>query len=206
LAVIGGPPCQGFSTAGLRSANDPRNRLIFNYFAVVDALRPRWFLFENVEGLLTSGDGEAVISLVRLFIERGYSVRLEKVNFASFGLPQARKRVVLIGNRLGMDFRFPTPSHAFNAGKHQSRSQLPQGPTLLAALAGLGPARTGQRCRSSYASALPASPYDDLMRRDRSDFSLHYWSASALDKRRYPHLKPGQTMKDLPPELWHSSF
>jgi len=51
FAVIGGPPCQGFSTAGARDTSDPRNKLIFNYLQIIDRLRPRWFIFENVEGL-----------------------------------------------------------------------------------------------------------------------------------------------------------
>ena len=55
FAIIGGPPCQGFSTVGGRNAADPRNRLIFNYMAIVGELTPSWFFFENVEGLLTSG-------------------------------------------------------------------------------------------------------------------------------------------------------
>ena len=91
LAVIGGPPCQGFSTAGDRNGNDPRNQLIFNYLALVEHLQPRWFFFENVEGLLTSDKGRSVSELIRCFLKIGYSVRLEQVNFAAYGLPQSRK-------------------------------------------------------------------------------------------------------------------
>jgi DNA (cytosine-5)-methyltransferase 1 len=86
FAVIGGPPCQGFSTAGSRNGQDPRNQLIFNYFAIVEQVRPKWFLFENVEGLLTSNNGKSVFELVCQFISLGYSLRLEKVNFAAYGL------------------------------------------------------------------------------------------------------------------------
>ncbi|MBN8488668.1 MAG: DNA cytosine methyltransferase [Burkholderiales bacterium] len=80
--IIGGPPCQGFSTAGPRNAADPRNRLIFNYLAIVQRLAPRWFIFENVEGLLTSGGGQDLARLVQEFIGLGYSVRLQKVSLA----------------------------------------------------------------------------------------------------------------------------
>ena len=205
-AVVGGPPCQGFSTAGGRSADDPRNRLIFSYFAIVDALQPRWFLFENVEGLLTSGGGEAIVSLVRSFVDRGYSVRLEKINFASFGLPQARKRVILIGNRLGCEFNFPPATHSFNAGKHRSTSAKPPSPSIISALAGLGNVGDDPTSRVAYASQAPLSEYDELMRAEMHDVSMHYSSVSEADRQRFEQLRPGQTMKDLPEHLWHASF
>ncbi len=205
-AVIGGPPCQGFSTAGGRWADDPRNRLIFSYFSIVEALKPRWFLFENVEGLLTSGGGAAIVGLVRSFIERGYSLRLQKVNFAVFGLPQTRKRVIIVGNKMGADFDFPTATHSFNSGKHKSSSQLPFSPSLKEALAGLGVAAMDATVRIPYESQFPQNGYDALMRDGLSDVSMHYWSASEADQERYRHLRPGQTMKDLPEHLWHSSF
>lgn len=205
-AVIGGPPCQGFSTAGGRWADDPRNQLIFSYFAIVDALQPRWFLFENVEGLLTSGGGLAIVNLVRSFLERGYSVRLQKVNFASLGLPQTRKRVILVGNRIGAGFDFPTATHSFNSGKHKSAGLLPRSPSLNEALMGLGSALKDATARVPYAFELPDSLYDEVMRDGMSDVSMHYWSATVADQERFVHLRSGQTMKDLPEHLWHSSF
>ncbi|HEX8684707.1 MAG TPA: DNA (cytosine-5-)-methyltransferase, partial [Ardenticatenaceae bacterium] len=98
FAIIGSPPCQGFSSAGLKNGNDKRNKAIFHYLSVVARTRPRWFFFENVEGLLTSNSGKSVVDLAREFINIGYRVRLEKVNLAAYGLPQGRKRVILIGN------------------------------------------------------------------------------------------------------------
>ena len=130
FAVIGGPPCQGFSTAGARYADDPRNQLIFNYLRVVTELRPRWFLFENVEGLLTSADGSSVVSLVNEFVKIGYSVRLQKVNFASYGVPQTRKRVVLIGNNLGVNFEFPIERFSFDSGKSKKLNGMPFAPSV----------------------------------------------------------------------------
>jgi DNA (cytosine-5)-methyltransferase 1 len=126
LALIGGPPCQGFSSAGLKDKHDKRNRLIFNYFSIVESIRPRWFLFENVEGLLTANGGRSVSDLAREFIQIGYRIRLEKINFAAYGLPQARKRVVIVGNRLGMDFELPKALYSFNAGKHRCDGLLPR--------------------------------------------------------------------------------
>lgn len=205
-AVIGGPPCQGFSTAGGRWADDPRNRLIFSYFKIVEALQPRWFLFENVEGLLTSGGGTAVVELVRSFIMRGYSVRLQKVNFAAYGLPQTRKRIMIVGNRLGFDFELPSATHSYDSGKHRSRKPLPRSPSLEEALDGLGKASRNTALRVGYRSDTPVNGYDALMRDGMVDVSLHHWSAAKADQDRLRLLRPGQTMKDLPEDLWHSSF
>ncbi|WP_395827776.1 DNA cytosine methyltransferase, partial [Elstera sp.] len=207
LAIIGGPPCQGFSTAGSRDGKDPRNRLIFNYLYIVNAIQPRWFLFENVEGILTSNGGQDVFNLIHLFIKSGYNVRIEKVNFASYGLPQSRKRVVIIGNRIGLDFKFPEFTHSFNAGKHKSMLNLPISPNLLEALTGLGDAATIKDEKVPYTDAKPLNEYDRQM---RSNFdgpvSLHYSRSSKGERERADILKPGQTMKDLPQELWHDSY
>lgn len=205
FAVIGGPPCQGFSTAGARADADPRNKLIFSYLDIVARVRPRWFLFENVEGLLTSEGGRSVTALVKAFMELGYWVRLEKVNFASFAVPQARKRVIIVGNRLGLQFCFPKATHSYSAGKHKSESHLPQAPSVRLALAGLGATGKGLR---PYRSDLPESSYDESMRQGNNagGVTLHDWTASDSDKQRFAQLKPGQTMKDLPPDLWHDSY
>lgn len=207
-AVIGGPPCQGFSTAGGRNGHDPRNRLIFTYLEIVTRLSPRWFLFENVEGLLTSNGGHSVAALVREFLKLGYWVRLEKINFASYGLPQARKRVVIVGNRIGVDFRFPSATHSFDAGKHRGGHTLPSAPTLTQALAGLGRAVRGKSGAVPYASENSASEYDAQMRVGNNSgiASHHSWVATDSDIARFRQLGQGQTMKDLPEDQWHESF
>ncbi|NJN15367.1 MAG: DNA cytosine methyltransferase [Oscillochloris sp.] len=208
LAIIGGPPCQGFSSAGGKNRDDRRNRLIFHYLALVARLKPRWFLFENVEGLLTANGGQSLVDLVQECIRIGYRVRLEKVNFASFGLPQARKRVILMGNCIGVDFAFPPATHSFNAGKHKSRHDLPLAPTLAAALQGLGAAVTDRDELSLYSAAEPLNPYDALMREGNHQdaVSLHVASVPPAIAAMLAQLQPGQSMKDLPPEYWHRSF
>ncbi|ENH5664637.1 DNA cytosine methyltransferase [Pseudomonas aeruginosa] len=208
FAIIGGPPCQGFSTAGSRNATDPRNRLIFNYLHIVEEVKPRWFIFENVEGLLTSGHGEAVSSLVREFLKIGYSVRVEKVNLAGYGVPQTRKRVLIIGNRIGSVFRFPEEEFSYDSGKAKKRSNKPFAPTLLEAISGLGEAKSQRKHTTEYACSSPTNLYDALMREsNQSGFvTEHFDSTNAEDTHRYSLLKGGQTMKDLPEELWHESF
>lgn len=208
FALIGGPPCQGFSTAGSRNAGDPRNRLIFNYLHIVQEVRPRWFIFENVEGLLTSGHGEAVASLIREFLHIGYSVRLEKVNLAEYGVPQTRKRVLIIGNCIGADFRFPEGMCSYDSGKAKKRSAKPFAPTLTEAINGLDRPAKKRADRVGYVQPIPFSGYEEMMREGNSSntVSEHFDNTNAEDVRRYSLLACGQTMKDLPEEFWHESF
>ncbi len=208
FAVIGGPPCQGFSTAGARDTKDPRNQLIFNYLRLVAEIRPRWFIFENVEGLLTSGHGADVFALVREFLALGYSVRVHKANFAAYGVPQTRKRVLIIGNRLGVDFGLPAEDYSYDSGKSRKSSTKPFAPTLNQAIEGLGVAVRLRSATVPYLSAEPVNPFDQAMRAENTLGSVteHFHSTDIEDEKRYALLKPGQTMKDLPAEYQHESF
>lgn len=207
FAIVGGPPCQGFSTAGARKAEDPRNRLIFNYLRIVAELNPRWFIFENVEGLLTSGNGAAVHALLSEFLSIGYSVRIHKVNFAANAVPQTRKRVLIIGNSLGLDFDFPQEKHGYNSGKSKKLSTKPLAPSLDEALSGLGHAARDRATRVDYAGP-PSNEYDRIMREGNDSASVtdHYHTTKDKDSERFALLKQGQTMKDLPEDHWHGSF
>lgn len=204
MAVVGGPPCQGFSTAGSRRGNDPRNHLVFNYLNVVDLLRPRWFLFENVEGILTSGGGRSLHDLTACFIQRGYTVRIEKMNFAAFGLPQSRKRVLIMGNRIGLRFNFPAETHSFSAGKHKSLTLMPFNPSFAEAVRDL-PLASAKDVELTYERA-PTSAFAMALRGDTATVRHHNAAPSALERERYALLRPGQTMKDLPEDAWHPSY
>lgn len=208
FAVIGGPPCQGFSTAGARDSSDPRNRLIFNYLGIVDRLRPRWFIFENVEGLLTSGHGAAVSSLVTEFLRIGYSVKVQKVNLAAYGVPQTRKRVLIIGNSLGIDFEFPEETYSYASGKSKKYSDKPFAPTLDEALSGLPSVGKSRDEKIKYSSLIPFNNFDEVMRLGNEEgwVTEHFQNVSDKDSEIYSLLRQGQTMKDLPQEYWHESF
>jgi len=184
--VIGGPPCQGFSSAGLRKSADHRNTLVGHFAHIVTTLRPLAFVFENVEGFLTSDDGYYILDLLTPLIALGYRVRVQKVNAANYGVPQHRKRVVAIGG-LGWDPSFPAPSHsAYGApGARLAARHLPLTPTLSKALEGL-PLPTNTE---------PGTPSGHFYR------PLH-----GIDLERARALKPGQRMRDLPHELWHDSY
>lgn len=114
--VVGGFPCQGFSQANqLRSVDDGRNQLYRFFLKVVNAKRPKFFIAENVKGILSLGKGEAIKRIMADFTDAGYDVELHLVNMADYGVPQTRQRVIIVGQRndLGneMLFRFPQPTH-----------------------------------------------------------------------------------------------
>jgi DNA (cytosine-5)-methyltransferase 1 len=108
--VFGGPPCQGFSLMGKRLLNDERNNLIFHFYRLVKELSPRYFIMENVPGMLVGKHQTLLQQLKTQFKAAGYITREEILNAADFGVPQKRQRLFLIG--VQPDVRpadFPTP-------------------------------------------------------------------------------------------------
>ncbi|NTW97121.1 MAG: DNA cytosine methyltransferase [Oscillochloris sp.] len=98
--IFGGPPCQGFSTIGKRLIEDKRNQLVFHFFRVIRDIRPKYFVMENVPGINAGGHSGILQQLIREFQEEGYRVAPPRIlNAASFGVPQDRKRLFLIGAR-----------------------------------------------------------------------------------------------------------
>ena len=106
--VVGGPPCQGFSNAGKSLIDDPRNKLYKEFIEVVIFTKPRVVLMENVEGILSMENGR-VFSEIRKDLEAlGYFVEAKKLNTVEYGIPQRRKRVIIIGSReANADSMFP---------------------------------------------------------------------------------------------------
>ena len=109
--VIGGPPCQAYSTVGKRLIDDPRGKLFQEYYRILKEFNPKLFLFENVKGLLSMQGGELLKTIISLFESLGYKVQCKLLNAADYGAPQIRERVVIIGSKLKTDFKYPTPTH-----------------------------------------------------------------------------------------------
>ncbi len=105
--IIGGPPCQGFSNLGAHLQNDPRNQLWRHYVRAVEQTRPSIFVVENVPPLLNSEEGQELIRETRAL---GYNVEGRILNAADYGVPQVRKRTIIIGSRIGQVV-FPEPTH-----------------------------------------------------------------------------------------------
>lgn len=110
--LAGGPPCQPFSIAGKqRGLDDKRGNLIFRFATYVKGLRPTAFFFENVPNLYRLNDGILVKDLSSELSGLGYDVHSLVINAADYGVPQMRKRFVMVGVPKGMSFRFPEPTH-----------------------------------------------------------------------------------------------
>lgn len=111
--IIGGPPCQSWSEAGsLRGIEDERGQLFFEFIRILKAKKPKFFLAENVSGMLLPRHSEALKNIKVLFEKCGYSLSFSMLNAADYGVPQDRKRVFFIGYRkdLKENFKFPTPT------------------------------------------------------------------------------------------------
>ena len=174
--IIGAPPCQGFTTAGSRFWDDPRNGLVRNYLRALAAFYPRWFMMENVEVILTTAKGMYVVECVKKMIELYYSVFLKKVYMQEYCVPQRRKRVIIIGNRDGKDYNFPAQKECAKGAIYKNTST-----TLKDAIS-------------------------DLERLDLPEIDHTARRESGIQLKRISLLKVGQSMKDLPLELQNDSF
>jgi DNA (cytosine-5)-methyltransferase 1 len=181
--LVGGPPCQSFTSAGRRRSDDPRGTLVGIYARLAAELRAPLVVFENVEGFMTASEGRFVVELLDPLIEAGYMIVVRKVNFANFGVPQHRKRVIAVASLLG-DPRLPAPTHsAWGTPGARAFDDHPQTPTIDQAFAGL--------------------PVPD---RENAPQGHVTPEVSELENARIKGLRPGQTMRDLPEALQHTSY
>ena len=174
--MIGGPPCQGFTTAGSRRTGDPRNNLVGNYFNALDSFYPRWFMMENVEGILTTANGWFIIECIRAAARIGYTLFLKKVYMQEYGISQRRKRVLLVGNREGKEFYFPQPQHVATGGIFR------------------------------HGTATLRDVIGDIENCDIPEIGHVRHQEKGIRFERIHALKEGQTMRDLPARLQHESY
>lgn len=118
--VVGGPPCQGFSIFGKRRfvntknhqiSEDKRNNLVFAFANIVIKSEAKWFIMENVPGILSAQNGEYVKAIQDFFAENGYRTECKVINAADYGVPQLRKRFLLIGTKTDLVIPFPKPKY-----------------------------------------------------------------------------------------------
>lgn len=186
--VIGGPPCQGFSQKGQRkSINDPRNFLFRRYYDVVELLRPKYFVIENVPNLLTTEQGYFKNEIVKLFAGLGYSVSYGVLNASDFGVPQNRRRTCIIG-RLGA-YAVELPKAK---GKHT---------TIWDAISDLAYLESGEGSEVQEYRYAPQSEYQELLRRD-SDLLYNHVATkhSRTTLERLSMIPPNHGKEMLPEE------
>lgn len=110
--MIGGPPCQSWSEAGAgRGIKDKRGQLFYDYIRIIQTKQPKFFLVENVSGILSARHREAFTGFLKAFEDCGYAINWKLVNANDYGVPEDRERVIIIGyrNDLGKKFEFPEP-------------------------------------------------------------------------------------------------
>lgn len=189
VGIIGGPPCQGFSTVGKREINDPRNQLYLEYCRIVKEISPEFFVIENVKGLTTLNKGAVLKDIIRRFSEMGYHVAYKVINAADFGVPQNRYRVFFVGMKEKL-FCFP---------KHES--------PILMAKDGISdlPSVEGWDGESKVVqyTKLPQNDYQRRLRGEcvelhNHDFTRHSEQTIGVIRR----IPDGGSIRDLPPEYW----
>ncbi len=187
--VFGGPPCQGFSFSNTqtRTLDNDNNSLFKEFIRFVDLLQPKWFLFENVEGILSFNKGETVKQIQKCFEDIGYKIVFDVLTASNFGVPQNRNRFIMVGNRCGIDFCFPTR-------KKKSVS-------VWEAIGDLPELENGQMAEVLPYSSDP-SPYAKRMR-GKSKFATQNFVSRNQEYvlERYKYIKPGQNWQAIPEHL-----
>lgn len=191
--VVGGPPCQSYSTLGKRKM-DGRANLFTQYIRILKILQPKAFVFENVSGLLSMQGGKLFPEIRHEFEKIGYELKYKLLNAADYGVPQERKRVILVGFKGKNTFNYPMQTHGNDAG-------LKPYVTLEDAIGDLPVIKSGES-NNNYAR----EPYNDFLRFVRRN------GATILTEHSAPKNNPqmialmealgdGQNKNDLPDNL-----
>jgi DNA (cytosine-5)-methyltransferase 1 len=189
--VVGGPPCQGFSIAGKRLIDDPRNLLYKKYMDVVAIVMPAFVVIENVPNIASMNKGEVKKQIIEDLSLLGYAVTVETLNASHFGVPQARRRTFFVGHRLeSWSFKFPIPT---------TRDSVITCAEALSDLPSLDHSATG--VERSYARK-PQSEYQSAMRGVNKIIHNHELVRHTDRTKEIIALVPdGGNFKDLPVSL-----
>lgn len=199
--IVGGPPCQAYSTSGKRLLEDPRASLYIQYHRALKELRPKIFIYENVKGLLSMSDGMLFEELTELFASLGYKIQAKVLNAADYGVPQERERVIVVGTAPGITFNYPEPTHRskFNSISLFSES-LPLHITLGEALGDLPLIKAGEKCEEYISN--PQNSYQEKMRGLCNKLHDHESPQHGEDLLRVIRNVPeGGIKKDIPEEF-----
>lgn len=186
--VIGGPPCQGYSTVGTRDVNDPRNHLYLEYCRVVENVEPEFFVIENVRGLLTLGKGAFKDDIITRFSNLGYNVTYRLVNASDYGVPQNRYRVFFVGIK-NKDFVFPE-KFDYKVSSSEAISDLPSLENF--------------DLFSDYYISDPQNSYQKMMRENSTCLLNHEPTKHSEQTKKIIGMIPdGGKISDLPEEYWN---
>lgn len=220
--IIGGPPCQGFSSIRpFRSSNDddPRNTLFEQFANFVNFFRPKGFVLENVIGLATHKGGETICKMQDCFNAIGYRTEWKVLNSANFGVPQRRERLLFIGIESGNKIIFPEPTHYSNGStigyRNKDRMLLPkddlfasQRPLqravgVMDAIGDLAPIKSGEASKAYWKK--PLNDYQRDRRKNGNEVMLHY-STAHTPKMLEIIKHSGKNISCIPSHLITSGF
>lgn len=214
--LVGGPPCQGFSiNAPDRFLSDPRNSLFKDYVRFLDEFGPKAFLFENVPGLLSLGDGKVLQRILREFASLDYHVSVKILFAAHYGVPQERWRLILIGAKSG-EIQPPEPTH-YAAGRanfrggggiltfqltDSDRRRLDSAVTVGEAIGDLPKLAMGEGDEVVKYTRSKASDYATSLR-NPAGLTFNHFAAKLAKQNaeRMKWVKPGGSWRDIPHEL-----
>src|SRR5581483_11805314 len=219
--VLGGPSCQGFSTHGRRNGwvrpDDRRNFLYREYARIVEGLQPLCFVMENVPGLLYYDNGRFWERIRRRFVRSGYRVRHELLLAADYGIPQLRRRLLIVGTRLPGQFRFPERTHVGALRRDHrdlwERRRLAEWPYLdphvgvWDAISDLPPIEAGGGSERARYGGPARTEFQHRLR--AGSRWLYDHQAAPLSKehlRQIEHVPEGGTWRDIPLELLPTRF
>lgn len=192
--LAGGPPCQGYSVYNhQRGMHDERSHLFREYLRIVEGLMPKWLVMENVTGIMSAGEGEAFQAVLAGIKELGYSVEARILRAEEYGIPQERRRVVFMGNRLGLPIIWPRKTHG---------EGLKPFTTIADALSDLPPLANGEDRGIMGYQGSPQSEFQAELRRGSN--AVHNHSAPRLGRmniERMQFIPQGGSWRDIPFEL-----
>nr|WP_181716917.1 DNA cytosine methyltransferase [Psychrobacter sp.]QJS05215.1 C-5 cytosine-specific DNA methylase [Psychrobacter sp.] len=215
--LVGGPPCQGFSSIRpFRSTNDddPRNTLFEEYASFVNYFRPKVFVLENVVGLATHKKGNTLEIMQECFHQIGYDTDWRLLNSAHFGVPQKRERFVMIGVERGAEILFPVPTHTHKGStigfKDKSRildtdsnKNLIAAISTMEAISDLPPIASGESANQYL--EIPKNEYQASRRKLSEELTLHV-ATDHSEKMMEIIRHSGKNISCIPKHLITSGF
>lgn len=192
--LVGGPPCQGYSVYNHgRGVHDPRAGLFREYLRIVEGLKPRWIVMENVSGLTSIADGGIIREIEQGLGRLGYKVKWRILKAEEYGVPQERRRIVFIGNRIGAPIEFPSPTHG---------PGLAPFVTIWDAISDLPPLKNGEKDAPEHYLGAPRNAYQRELRQGANRLTNHAAGRlSPVNEERMKHIPPGGSWRDIPFEL-----
>lgn len=192
--LAGGPPCQGYSVYNhQRGMHDERSHLFKEYLRIVEGLMPRWLVMENVTGIMSAGEGEAFQAVLAGIRGLGYNVEAKVLRTEDYGVPQERRRVVFIGNRVGAPIAWPQKTHG---------EGLKPFTTVKDALSDLPALSNGEDNGVTKYRTSASSEFQRELR--KGSIAAHNHSApklGAINIERMKHIPQGGSWRDVPYDL-----